>query len=117
MIKGFKMKLLVINGPNLNFLGIREKSIYGTQDYQYLLDMIQNKAKETGCEITIKPVTKNNGVKLTSLTILRKDRNTHPTIYLESFYERYENACHRPRRVQRQRHRWYIRRRKIRSGG
>lgn len=45
------MKLLVINGPNLNFLGIREKSIYGTQDYQYLLDMIQNKAKETGCEI------------------------------------------------------------------
>ena len=45
------MKILVINGPNLNFLGIREKSIYGTQDYQYLLDMIQNKAKETGCEI------------------------------------------------------------------
>lgn len=45
------MKLLVINGPNLNFLGIREKSVYGTQDYQYLLDMIQNKAKETGCEI------------------------------------------------------------------
>lgn len=45
------MKLLVINGPNLNFLGIREKSIYGIQDYQYLLDMIQNKAKETGCEI------------------------------------------------------------------
>ena len=45
------MKLLVINGPNLNFLGIREKGIYGTQDYQYLLDMIQNKAKETDCEI------------------------------------------------------------------
>lgn len=45
------MKLLVINGPNLNFLGIREKNIYGTQDYQYLLDMLQNKAKETGCEL------------------------------------------------------------------
>lgn len=42
----------MINGPNLNFLGIREKGIYGTQDYQYLLDMIQNKAEETGCEIT-----------------------------------------------------------------
>ncbi|MCM1183829.1 MAG: type II 3-dehydroquinate dehydratase [Roseburia sp.] len=45
------MKLLVINGPNLNFLGIREKGIYGTQDYQYLVDMIQKKAEETGCEI------------------------------------------------------------------
>lgn len=45
------MKILVINGPNLNFLGIREKAIYGNQDYQYLLDMIQEKAKETGCAI------------------------------------------------------------------
>lgn len=45
------MKILVINGPNINFLGIREKGIYGTQDYQYLLDMIQNKAKECSCEI------------------------------------------------------------------
>lgn len=45
------MKLLVINGPNLNFLGIREKGIYGTQDYGYLVDMIQKKAEETGCEI------------------------------------------------------------------
>ena len=30
------MKLLVINGPNINFLGIREKSVYGTEDYDYL---------------------------------------------------------------------------------
>ena len=48
-----KMKLLVINGPNINFLGIREKSVYGTEDYQYLLDLIQNKAQETGNEITV----------------------------------------------------------------
>lgn len=45
------MKLLVINGPNLNFLGIREKGIYGTQDYNYLVKMIADKAKETFCEI------------------------------------------------------------------
>lgn len=48
-----KMKLLVINGPNINFLGIREKSVYGTQDYQYLLDMIQKKAEDTGNSITV----------------------------------------------------------------
>ena len=48
-----KMKLLVINGPNINFLGIREKSVYGTEDYQYLLDLIQKKAQETGNEITV----------------------------------------------------------------
>ena len=48
-----KMKLLVINGPNLNFLGIREKSVYGTQDYEYLLELIRKKAESTGCDITV----------------------------------------------------------------
>lgn len=47
------MKLLVINGPNINFLGIREKSVYGVQDYQYLLDLIQKKAEETGSSIEV----------------------------------------------------------------
>lgn len=46
-------KLLVINGPNINFLGIREKSVYGTQDYQYLLDLIKKKGEETGSCITV----------------------------------------------------------------
>ena len=48
-----KKSILVINGPNLNFLGIREKSVYGTQDYQYLLDLIQGKAESAGCDITV----------------------------------------------------------------
>lgn len=47
------MKLLVINGPNINFLGIREKSVYGSQDYQYLLEMIKKKGEETGSSITV----------------------------------------------------------------
>ena len=47
------MKILVINGTNLNFLGIREKSVYGTQDYQYLVNLIQEKARETGNEIEV----------------------------------------------------------------
>ena len=47
------MKLLVINGPNLNFLGIREKSVYGTQDYDYLLKMIADKGEKENCTIEI----------------------------------------------------------------
>lgn len=40
------MRILVINGPNLNFLGIREKGIYGSQDYNDLLRLLDTKAKE-----------------------------------------------------------------------
>lgn len=47
------MKILVINGPNLNFLGIREKNIYGTQDYDALLKMIAQKGEETGSQIEV----------------------------------------------------------------
>ena len=47
------MKILVINGPNLNFLGIREKSVYGNEDYDFLLNMIAKKAEETGSDIEV----------------------------------------------------------------
>ncbi len=47
------MKILVINGPNLNFLGIREKNIYGTQNYDCLLEMIAKKGEETGSQIEV----------------------------------------------------------------
>ena len=47
------MKILVINGPNLNFLGIREKSVYGNQDYEYLKNMIADKSKAIGADIEV----------------------------------------------------------------
>ena len=47
------VKILVINGPNLNFLGIREKGIYGTTDYAGLVKMIEEKAAEEGNDITV----------------------------------------------------------------
>lgn len=42
------MKLLVINGVNLNMLGIREKNLYGTQDYRALVKFIRAEAKKRG---------------------------------------------------------------------
>ena len=46
-------RLLIINGPNLNFLGIREKNIYGEQNYDSLLEMIGAKGEETGSTIEV----------------------------------------------------------------
>ncbi len=45
------MKLLVINGPNINMLGIREPGIYGKQTFADLLAMLNNIAQEEGLEI------------------------------------------------------------------
>ena len=44
------MKLLVINGPNLNLLGVREPDIYGKEDFAALCDFIRAAAKEAGAE-------------------------------------------------------------------
>ncbi len=43
----------VINGPNLNMLGIREPDIYGKTDYKALCEMIENHAKEIGVNVEI----------------------------------------------------------------
>ncbi len=45
------MKILVINGPNINMLGIREPQIYGKETYQNLIDMVTDYAKQKGIEI------------------------------------------------------------------
>ena len=45
------MKILVINGPNLNLLGMREPDIYGKRDYNYLVGMITGNAKANGDEV------------------------------------------------------------------
>ena len=45
------MKVLVINGPNINMLGIREKNIYGDKNYRSLLALIKKGAKERGIKV------------------------------------------------------------------
>lgn len=46
------MKLLIINGPNINMLGIREPEVYGNKTYQALLDLIETFAKKNGISVT-----------------------------------------------------------------
>ena len=45
------MKILVINGPNLNMLGIREPGIYGKNTFADLLNLLEDTAKELGVEV------------------------------------------------------------------
>ena len=45
------MKILVLNGPNINMLGIREPGIYGKQTFQNLLELLDAVAKEENLEI------------------------------------------------------------------
>ena len=47
------MKILVINGPNLNFLGIREPEIYGKNTYKNLCEMIYDKCARENIEVEI----------------------------------------------------------------
>lgn len=45
------MKILVINGPNINMLGIREPGIYGRRSFQDLLALLERTAQEEGLEL------------------------------------------------------------------
>ena len=47
------MKIRVINGPNINMLGIREPGIYGADTYKDLCELIEKHAKEKGVEVDI----------------------------------------------------------------
>lgn len=47
------MRILIINGPNINMLGIREPDIYGRTTYADLCAMIRDHAADSGTEVTI----------------------------------------------------------------
>ena len=46
------MKILVLNGPNLNMLGLREENIYGRESLNDIELKLKKKAKQSQCEIT-----------------------------------------------------------------
>ena len=45
------MKILVLNGPNLNMLGIREPQVYGNKTYEDLCEMIKSYCKENNIKV------------------------------------------------------------------
>jgi len=47
------MKILVINGPNINMLGLREPHLYGDQSYDALCEKIRNYAKDNDIEVEL----------------------------------------------------------------
>ena len=47
------MKFLVMNGPNINMLGVREPDIYGRQDYKALCQLVRDTAAELGDEVEL----------------------------------------------------------------
>lgn len=47
------MKVMVINGPNLNMVGVREKGIYGTRSFEDICDYIKDEANKRNIEIEL----------------------------------------------------------------
>lgn len=55
------MKILVINGPNLNLLGVREPAVYGSRTYDDLVAFVGETAKRLGVEVEVRQ-TNHEGV-------------------------------------------------------
>ena len=56
------MRIAVLNGPNLNMLGIREPDIYGRADYASLVETIEAYARENGAEVLVAQTNSEGGL-------------------------------------------------------
>ena len=86
------MKILVVNGPNRNFLGIREVSVYGTADFDYLRQLIHKKCAQDNilCRIF---QSNHEGEIIDRLQDAYRD-NTDAIIINPGAYAHYSYAIH-----------------------
>ena len=73
-------KLIIINGPNLNLLGEREQTQYGSKDYKYLEEICLNRAKDLNINIEIK----QSNIEGDIVNIIQDARKTHDGIIINA---------------------------------
>ena len=73
-------KLIIINGPNLNLLGEREQTQYGSKDYKYLEDMCNARCKDLKIELEIK----QSNIEGDIVNIIQNARKTHDGIIINA---------------------------------
>ena len=73
-------KIIIINGPNLNLLGEREQSQYGSKDYKHLEKICLNKAKDLNIELDIK----QSNIEGDIVNIIQEVRKTHDGIIINA---------------------------------
>lgn len=56
------MKILILNGPNINFLGIREPDVYGSKTYSDLVKEVEDYAVDKGIEVTVYQTNHEGGL-------------------------------------------------------
>ena len=73
-------KLIIINGPNLNLLGEREQTQYGSKDYKYLEKICLNRAKDLNMDIEIK----QSNIEGDIVNTIQDVRKTHDGIIINA---------------------------------
>ena len=73
-------KIIIINGPNLNLLGEREQTQYGSNDYKYLEKICQKKASDLNINLDIK----QSNIEGDIVNIIQDARKTHDGIIINA---------------------------------
>ena len=73
-------KIIIINGPNLNLLGEREQTQYGSKDYKYLEEICQKRAKDLNINIDVQ----QSNVEGDIVNIIQDSRKTYDGIIINA---------------------------------